>query len=109
MGLLLDNRQTKTDSHYRRLTASADRRFFNDKMAQNKPWKWLIVWMLSYIKRWDGRSRSLYLTLDGTSWQLGSHQIHLLMLCLVYRGMSLPLLWHNLGKIGSPKPGHPSQ
>ena len=33
-------------------------------------------------------------------WQLGSHQIHLLILCLVYRGVSLPLLWHDLGKNG---------
>lgn len=53
-----------------------------------------------YIKRWDGRSRSMYLTLDGANWQLGSSQIHLLMLCLVYRGISLPLFWHNLGKKG---------
>jgi hypothetical protein len=95
VGLLLGNRLTKTDSHYRRLT-----RFFNDKTAQYKLWKWLIVWLLEYIKRWDGRSRSLYLTLDGTSWQLGSHQIHLLVVCLVYRGVSLPLLWHDLGKKG---------
>ena len=95
VGLLLGNRQTKTDSHYKRLT-----RFFNDKTAQHKLWKWLIVWLLDYIKRWDGRSRSLYLTLDGTNWQLGTHQIHLLVLCLVYRGVSLPLLWHDLGKKG---------
>ena len=95
VGLLLDNRLTKTDSHYKRLT-----RFFNNKTALHKLWKWLIIWMIDYIKGWDGRSRSLYLTLDGTSWQLGSHQIHLLVLCLVYRGVSLPLLWHDLGKKG---------
>lgn len=95
LGLLLGNRQTKTDSHYRRLT-----RFFADTTAQNKLWKWLLIWMLDYIKRWDGRSKSGYLTLDGTSWQLGKNQIHLLVLCLVYRGVSLPLLWHNLGKKG---------
>ena len=95
VGLLLGNRQTKTDSHYKRLT-----RFFNDKTAQHNLWKGLIVWVLDYTKRWDGRSRSLYLTLDGTSWQLGSCQIHLLVLCLVYRGVSLPLLWHDLGKKG---------
>jgi len=53
-----------------------------------------------YIKRWDGRSRSAYLTLDGTCWQLGSHQIQLLVLCLVYRGVSLPLFWCDLGKKG---------
>jgi hypothetical protein len=59
-----------------------------------------MVWLLAYIKSWDGRSRSIYLTLDGTNWQLGSHQIHLLMLCIVYRGVSLPLLWCDLGKKG---------
>ena len=95
VGLLLGNRHTKTDSHYKRLT-----RFFCDKTAQQKLWKWLIIWLLDYIKRWDGRSRSLYLTLDGTSWQLGGCQIHLLVLCLVYRGVSLPLLWQNLAKKG---------
>ena len=95
VSLLLGNSQTKTDSHYKRLT-----RFFNDKTAQHKLWKWLIIWLIDYIKRWDGRSRSLYLTLDGTSWQLGTCQIHLLVLCLVYRGVSLPLLWHDLGKKG---------
>jgi Transposase DDE domain len=93
VGLLLGNRLTKTDSHYKRL-----RRFFNDKTAQHKLWKWLIVWLLAYIKSWEGRSRSVYLTLDGTNWQLGSHHIHLLMLCIVYRGVSLPLLWCDLGK-----------
>ncbi len=95
VGLLLGNRQTKPDSHYKRLI-----RFFNDKTAQQKLWKGLVVWLLDYIKRWDSRSRSLYLTLDGTSWQLGTYQIHLLVLCLVYRGVSLPLLWHDLGKKG---------
>lgn len=96
VGLLAGNRQTKTDSHYKRLI-----RFFHDKTAQHKLWKGLIIWLLDYIKRWDGRSRSLYLTLDGTSWQLGTCQIHLLVLCLVYRGVSLPLLWHDLGKKGN--------
>ena len=95
VGLLLGNWQTTTDSHYKRLT-----RFFNDKTAQHKLWKWLIVRLLDYIKGWDGRSRSMYLTLDGTNWRLGSHQIHLLMLCLVYRGVSLPLFWCNLSKKG---------
>ena len=95
VGLLLGNRQTKTNSHYKRLI-----RFFNDTTALHKLWKWLIVWMLDYIKRWDGRSRSVYLTLDGTCWQLGTHQIHLLMLCLLYRGVSLPLFWSDLSKKG---------
>ena len=95
VGLLPGNRQTKTDSHYKRLT-----RFFNDKIALHKLWKWLIIWMPDYIKRWDGRSRNWYLTLDGTFRQLGTHQIQLLVLCLVYRGVSLPLFWCDPGKKG---------
>lgn len=67
VGFLLGNRQTKTDSHYKRLT-----RFFNDQMAQQKLWKILIVWVLDYTKRWDGRSRSLYLTAaaDRLGWHI---------------------------------------
>jgi hypothetical protein len=95
VGLLLGNNQTKASSHYKRLT-----RFFNEKVAQQWLWKGLIIWLLAYIQRWDGRSQNRYLTLDGTSWQFGTCQIHLLVLCLVYRGVSLPLLWCNLAKKG---------
>ncbi len=59
IGILLANKETLPDSHYRRLT-----RFFDNPVAKRKLWKWLIVWMISYIKRWDGRSMSHYLTLD---------------------------------------------
>lgn len=95
MGLLLGNQHTQTDSHYRRLT-----RFFDHPVAQRRLWKWLLVWILGYIKRWDGRSMSLYLTLDATSWQLGKQPIQLLVLSLVYRQVSLPLFWMDLARKG---------
>ncbi|GAA4460870.1 hypothetical protein GCM10023189_36250 [Nibrella saemangeumensis] len=95
MSHLLGNPQTQTDSHYRRLT-----RFFDNPLAQRKLWKWLLVWILGYIKRWDGRSMSLYLTLDATCWQLGKQPIQLLVLSLVYRQVSLPLFWVDLAKKG---------
>lgn len=95
VAVLLDSRDTQTDSHYRRLT-----RFFHHPIAKRKLWKWLIVWMVDYVKQWDGRSMTCYLTLDGTSWQFGKHHIHLLVLSLVYRGVSLPLYWVNLAKKG---------
>ncbi len=73
MGILLGNQQTLPDSHYRRLT-----RFFDSQIAQRKLWKWLLVWMIGYIRRWDGRSMSIYLTLDATCWQFGKQPIQLL-------------------------------
>ena len=95
VAVVLEQKTTQTDSHYRRLT-----RFFHHPIAKRKLWKWLISWMISYVKQWDGRSLTCYLTLDGTSWQFGKTHIHLLVLSLVYRGVSLPLYWVNLAKKG---------
>lgn len=95
MGTLLGNGKTLPDSHYRRLT-----RFFNEPVAKRYLWKWLIIWLLAYIRRWDGRSMSLFLTLDATCWELGKVKIQLLVLSLVYRGVSLPICWVDLAKKG---------
>ena len=57
-------------------------------------------WLIDYIRRWDGRSQSMFLTLDGTTWQCGQTKIQLLVLSLVYRGISLPLCWVDLAKKG---------
>lgn len=95
VGILLGNTQTQTDSNYRRLT-----RFFHLPIAQRKLWKWLIQWMIAYVSNWDGRSMSVYLTLDATSWKFGAVNIQLLVLSLVYRNVSLPLYWVNLAKKG---------
>jgi hypothetical protein len=93
VGCLAGNPKTLPDSHYRRLT-----RFFAQPVAKRHLWKWLMSWVISYIRQWDGRSRSLFLTLDGTTWAFGQMQIQLLVLSLVYRGVSLPLFWVDLGK-----------
>jgi hypothetical protein len=95
LGLLLENEQTLPNSHYRRLT-----RFFGDWFAKRHLWKGLMKWVIAYIRGWDGRSRSLFLVLDGTSWEFGQVRIQLLVLSVVYRGISLPLCWVNLGKKG---------
>ena len=95
ISVLIEQKTTLTDSHYRRLT-----RFFHYPVAKRKLWKWLIMWLIDYVKQWDGRSMTYYLTLDGTSWQFGKTHIHLLVLSLVYRGVSLPLYWVNLAKKG---------
>ena len=95
MGILLDKQTTLPDSHYRRLT-----RFFDNHIAKRHLWKWLMIWVLDYVRRWDGRSLSLFLTLDGTSWTFGQFKIQLLVLSLIYRGVSIPLCWVDLAKKG---------
>lgn len=95
VGLLLENDQTLPNSNYRRLT-----RFFDESVAKRHLWKWLIIWVINYVRRWDQRSTSVFLTLDGTSWAFGQTKIHLLVLSLVYRGVSLPLFWVDLAKKG---------
>lgn len=100
VGCLASNPQTLPDSHYRRLT-----RFFAQPVAKRHLWKWLMSWAISYLRRWDGRSMSrtrpgLFLTLDGTTWAFGQMQIQVLVLSVVYRGVSLPLCWIDLGKKG---------
>ena len=95
VGLLLANDQTLPNSHYRRLT-----RFFEEPLAKRHLWKGLLKWLIAYIGQWDGRSQSLFLTLDGTRWEWGQTKIQLLVLSLVYRGVSLPLCWVDLAKKG---------
>lgn len=46
-----------------------------------------------------------HLVLDGTSWQYGNRHIHLLMLCVVYKGVAIPIYWHDLGKKGTSNSG----
>lgn len=95
VGCLVGNSQTLPDSHYRRLT-----RFFAQPVAKRHLWKWLMSWVIGYIQRWDARSMGLYLTLDGTTWAFGQLQIQLLVLSVVYRGVSVPVYWIDLGKKG---------
>ena len=46
LGLLLSNDQTLPNSHYRRLT-----RFFDEPVAKRHLWKWLMSWLIDYIRR----------------------------------------------------------
>lgn len=41
-----------------------------------------------------------YLTLDGTKWEFNDTYIHLLTLCLVVNGVSIPIWWEDLSKKG---------
>ena len=41
-----------------------------------------------------------YLALDGTSWENGNKNIHLLTLSVVVNGVSIPIWWEDLDKKG---------
>lgn len=98
---LLENEQTVSCSHYKRLI-----RFFNISDFANNI---LIDCILGMIyKTLSERLRTAfrkYLILDGTQWKRGEKCVHLLTLCIVYRGIAIPIYWHQLNKKG----GHSSE
>lgn len=88
---LTDNKDAQPASNYKRLL-----RFFNHPKASL-----LIEHLLGLCYRIIGPGRIRMLTLDRTNWQLGSKNINLLVLCYVYKGISIPLRWCQLDKQGS--------
>ena len=91
---LLENEQTKSVSHYKRLI-----RFFR----LGKP-----DLLIECILKWVYQILSVkakYLILDGTTWEIGGKYVHLLTLCVVYKETAIPIYWHQLDKKG----GHSSQ
>lgn len=86
---LLENDKTKGLSHYTRLI-----RFF--KMSQPNLMvdaisKWIYQLLCCQVK---------HLVLDATLWERGEKQIHLLTLCIVYRGIAIPIFWSQMCKKG---------
>lgn len=82
---------TKPSSNYIRLI-----RFFKveDKRELIRSLVCLCICLL------ESKSKIKYLTLDGTSWELGDKKIHLITLCIVYEGVSIPIWWEELDKKG---------
>ena len=79
---LLENEQTKSLSHYKRLM-----RFF----GLGKP-----DLLIECILKWVYQILSVkakYLILDGTSWEIGGKYVHLLTLCVVYKETAIPIYW----------------
>ena len=96
VGVILGTTGRQTDSHYKRLT-----RFFNEDFHQFSLWKVLLqVVVKLLVKQLDQRGGGKYLLLDATSWELGSVRIQLLVLSILYQGVSIPIFWVNLSKKG---------
>ena len=96
VGVILGNTASQTDSHYKRLT-----RFFNEGFHQFSLWKVILQAVVKWlVKQLDQRGGGKYVLLDATSWELGSVRIQLLVLSIVYQGVSIPIFWVNLSKKG---------
>lgn len=96
LGNILENQETtKPGSNYKRLL-----RFFqlSDEEKQNLTKSLLCVSFC--ILGLKGRKPE-YLTLDGTSWELGVKKIHLITLGVVVNGVSIPICWEDLDKKGT--------
>lgn len=91
VGKVTGKLETKPSSNYIRLI-----RFFKveDKRELIRSLVCLCVCLL------ESKSKIKYLTLDGTSWELGDKKVHLLTLCIVYEGVSIPIWWEELDKKG---------
>ena len=81
--------KAQPDSAYKRI-----RRFLADFEMDMATIARLVVSLVGQEPPW-------VLALDRTNWKLGKSEINILMLSLVYKGISFPLLWQVLGKAGS--------
>ncbi len=93
--ILGDQGTTKPESNYKRLL-----RFFQlgDEEKQSLTRSLLCVGVC--VLGLKGR-RPRYLTLDGTSWELGTKKVHLPTLGVVVNGVSIPICWEDLDKKGT--------
>jgi hypothetical protein len=96
VGVILGNTGRQPDSHYKRLT-----RFFNEDFHQFSIWKVVLQAVVKLlVKHLNRRGGGKYLLLDATSWKLGSVRIQLLVLSILYQGVSIPIFWVNHSKKG---------
>lgn len=96
VGILLGNGQTGPNSHYRRLT-----RYFNDATNQRWLWKLLLCYAIKLVlEALDQRMGGRYLVMDGTSWSFGKVKYQFLTLSVLYKNISIPIFWLELGKKG---------
>lgn len=89
VGSVLGQSGTQANSNYKRLI-----RIF-DRHSDSTLWLDLLTFVFTFLGL-----QGDYLILDGTSWRSGKRKFHFLTLCVVYRGIGVPIFWLNLQKIG---------
>jgi len=90
IGKLLGNQQTDVRSHYQRL-----KRWLRSAEANKGIWIEMLRAAVSLLK---GKSKCLIL--DGSSWQWNGNTYHFLTLSVLYQGVSIPVFWLELGRLG---------
>lgn len=90
VGLVTGNEKTSKSSNYKRLIRIFDRYSFSS----------LWIELMNYVFQLL-RLECNYLLLDGTSWKRGKKWHHYLTLCIVYRGVAVPIYWEDLNKQGT--------
>lgn len=91
VGVITGKTTTLPSSNYKRLI-----RFFEYDQKEELVKSLLLVCFYFLRPR-----RLKYLTLDGTVWKFGDKDIHVLVLCMVYGGVSIPIWWEDLQKRGT--------
>lgn len=87
--VVLKNDQSKMYAHYKRLLRTVQ--FW----SKGDLWEQVLQVAVSLLSL-----KVDYLLLDGTKWEIGSIKIHLMTLCMVYQGVSIPIYWVDLKKKG---------
>lgn len=90
VGKLLGNTETDPQSHYQRL-----KRWLWSGKADKSIWIGMLHASVSLLEK-----KSRCLIIDGTSWQWGGKTYHFLTLSVLYQGVSIPIWWHDLAKLG---------
>jgi hypothetical protein len=90
VGKILGNTSTDSRSHYQRL-----KRWLWFGAANKSIWIGMLRASVSLLEK-----KSRYLILDGTSWKFSGKKYHFLTLSLLYQGVSIPVWWQDLAKLG---------
>lgn len=90
VGKLLGNTATDSRSHYQRL-----KRWLWSAEEQKGIWVELLRAAVSLLKQ-----QSVCLILDGSSWKWGGKKYHFLTLSVLYQGVSIPIFWLELNRLG---------
>jgi hypothetical protein len=88
IGALLQ-KERKPESHYKRLI-----RFFQIK----EPEKLTLAILKFTFRLISGKIK--YLILDSTCWDIGSKNVHLQVLCIIYKEIAIPIYWKDLDHDG---------
>ena len=90
VGKLLGNTETDPRSHYQRL-----KRWLRAGELEKSIWINMLKAAVSLL-----HEKSQCLIIDGSSWKWGGRTYHFLTLSILYKRVSIPVWWKDLGRLG---------